>query len=170
MSSQKSELQKQLDQQKFLHGISYVQQISSGIKKLTSNELAYLNHLITNHKTEDTWRFDPVEVQIPSGAKVHFNIISNPLARARDIIGDAFQKAGNDEIIEAAAMLYSQLVMEHLFKDANRRTAVLATIWLLNSNGVDADPLKLHDIPIGDLRAPGSMQELVKKIRNISEN
>jgi hypothetical protein len=170
MSAPKSQLQKQLEQQKFLHGVKYVQNISSGIKKLTCNELSYLNHLITNHSTEETWRMEPVEVLIPSGTKLHFNIMSNPLARARDIIGDAFQRAGNDEIIEAAAYLYSTLVTEHLFKDANRRTAVLATMWLLNSSGVDVDPMKLHDIPIGDLRAPGSTEDLIKKIRSISEN
>jgi hypothetical protein len=168
VSSPKSMLQKQLDQQKFLHGIKYVQQISGGIKKLTSNELAYLNHLITNHTTEDTWRMDPAEIEIPTGAKFQVNIISNPLARAREIIGDAFQKAGNGQVIEAAADMYSKLVMDHLFKDANRRTAVLATIWLLNSHGIDIDPIKLHEIPLGDLRAQGSMDELNKKIRNLA--
>ena len=163
MSSQKSSLQKQLEQEKFLHGIAYVQNASIGIKKLTTAELAYLNQLLTQ-QNEEPWRLNPTEVVIPSGQRLQFNLISNPVAQARDILGNAFVTAGNDQVIEAAVDLYSQLVLNHLFKDANRRTAVLATIWLLNSNGIQVDPQKLHDIPLGNLRDKANVHSLAAKI------
>ena len=164
MGGQKNPLQKQLDQQKFLHAVQYVNKASGGIKKLTSSELAHLNQMITEAQ-EDVWRLQPTEIQIPSGKKIQFNVVNNPIARARDIIGNALQTAGNQEVFEAASYLYSQLVLEHLFNDANRRTAVLATLWLLQEHGVDVDAEKLHHIPIGDLRDPGNLESLADRIR-----
>ncbi len=164
MPGSKNPLQKQLDYQKFLHGVYYVSQSSRGIKKLTSSELAHLNTLITS-QTDEVWRLTPMEVQIPTGKKIQFNVVNNPIHRARDIIGNALQKAGNQQIFEAASYLYSQLVLEHLFKDANRRTAVLATLWLLQEFGVEVDAEKLHQVPIGDLRDSMSFNSLSDRIR-----
>ena len=90
-------------------------------------------------------------MQFPGGeAEIHVH--SNPLNRAREISGNALQMAGNGQVIEAACYLYSQLVLEHLFQDGNRRTAVLATIWLLGNSGLLVDPQKLLDLPLGNLR------------------
>ncbi len=164
MSGPKNPLQKQLDHGKFLRAVQYVSQASRGLKKLTSSELAQLNQMITEAQ-DDVWRLTPTEVQIPSGKKIQFNVASNPIVRARDIIGDASQMAGNQEIFEAASYIYSKLVLEHLFNDANRRTAVLATLWLLHESGVEVDAEKLHHIPIGDLRDPSNLASLAERIR-----
>lgn len=144
-------LQKQLEEKRFRQGISYVQQAAGGLKKLTSSELAHLNQILLDREEEDPWRFQTTTLQLPDG-EVQIQVHSNPLNRARDIAGNSLQMAGNGQIIEAACYLYSQLVLEHLFQDGNRRTAVLATIWLLGNSGLNVDAQKLLTMPLGNLR------------------
>jgi prophage maintenance system killer protein len=157
-------LQKQLEQQRFTHAVTYVENSSGGLKKLSSNELSYLNKLLTASEAEP-WRFNPIEVQIPSGKKLHFNVTNNPISRARELIGNANQMAGNQEAYQAASYLYSQLVLEHLFNDANRRTAVLATLWVLLEYHFEVDAEALLKIPIGDLRDPQAIENLAHQIK-----
>lgn len=166
MPPQKNELQKQLQEQKFLHGVSYVQSASSGIKKLTTSELAHLNQILTDNKHEP-WRLNEAKIQIPSGDVHHFNVVSNPINRAREIIGTAMDMASNDHKLEAASYIYSQLVLEHLFVDANRRTAVLATLWLLLSNNLDVDAQELLEVPIGNLRNKSDLDALANTIKKL---
>lgn len=160
----KNPLQKQLEEQKFLHGVAYVEQASGTIKKLSSSELMHLNQLLTSKQPDnlvaqpELWRLDAVKIEIPGG-EVVLNMLSNPLNRAREITGDALEMAGNQKILEAACYLYSQLVLEHLFQDANRRTAVLATIWLLGNFGVQVDAHQLLAVPIGNLRDPQELKD-----------
>lgn len=166
MKPSKNPLQKQLEEEKFKHGIAYVQHAANSIKKLNSAELAHLNKILTG-SDEDPWRFSPMKVQLPSGQVHEMNIISNPLNRAREIVGDAVQLAGNSNPLEAASYIYAQLVLEHLFKDANRRTAVLATLWLLHSQEISVDPYKLLLVAIGDLRNQQDRQTLTQKIKDL---
>ena len=151
----KSFLQKTLEDQRFAHGVDYVQMESRGLKKLNTTELAHLNKILTGHLHDDVdpWRFESTVVTLPTGHSENVNVISNPVARAREILGDSNQRAGNGEPKEAATDLYMRLVLEHLFKDANRRTALLAGYWILNSNNVAVDPFKLIKIPVGNLRS-----------------
>jgi prophage maintenance system killer protein len=144
-------LHQQKDQQRFLRAVDYVAKASRGIKKITSNELAQLNQMLTD-SSDDPWRFDEVEIQIPSGQRHTFSLVSNPMTKARDLLGMANQRVGNSETVEAAALLYAELVLNHLFRDANRRTAVLAVLWILESGGIQIDAEKLLNIPLGDLR------------------
>jgi hypothetical protein len=167
--SPKSPLQKQLEEQKFLHGVSYVKQAAGGIKKLSSSELAHLNAMLTEQKDEP-WRLNPAQVQIPSGHVQHFNIVSNPINRAREIIGHAMDMASNEHPLEAASYLYSQLVLEHLFNDANRRTAVLATLWLLLANSIDVDVDDLLKVPVGNLRNKKDLDTLANQLRALSKS
>jgi hypothetical protein len=147
----KNPLQKQLEEKRFLSGVSYVQQAAGGLKKLTSSELAHLNQIITDREEDDPWRFQTTTVQVPGGT-VEMQVHSNPLNRAREITGHALQTAGNGKVVEAACYLYSELVLSHLFQDGNRRTAVLATIWLVGNSGIHIDANKLLTIPLGNLR------------------
>ncbi len=166
MTPPKNELQKQLEQQKFLHGISYVNQAAVGIKKLNSSELSQLNQILTDHKHEP-WRLNEVQVQIPSGHVQHFNIITNPINRAREIIGHAWDMAENDKAADGAVYLYSQLVLDHLFTDANRRTAVLATLWLLKSHNMNINAQDLLNFPIGNLRQKKDIEALASTVKNL---
>ena len=168
----KSPLQKQLEEQKFLHGVAYVEQASGTIKKLSSSELMHLNEILTNKLPDnqvipqELWRLEAVKIEIPGG-EVTLNMLSNPLSRAREITGDALEMAGNQKVLEAACYLYSQLVLEHLFKDANRRTAVLATIWLLGNFGIEVNAHQLLAVPIGNLRVPQEMAEFQAQVAKL---
>lgn len=159
-------LQKQLEHQKFLHAVDYVRNESQGIKKLSTTELARINSFLSGN-SEEPWRFDTVEVQIPSGALHTMNMISNPVSRARDLLGNASQMSGNGQGLEAASFLYSQLVLGHLFKEANRRTAVAAALWILLISGYDCDAENFLRIPIGDLRKQTDLDSLRSKIESI---
>jgi hypothetical protein len=154
------------DHQRFLHGVDYVLRAAHGIKKITSSELAHLNRLLTD-APDDPWRFDEAEVQIPSGQKHTFNLVSNPMTRARDLLGIAIQRVGNGETKEAAFFLYSELVLNHLFRDANRRTAVLATLWILEMGGIHVDAEKLLTLPLGDLRNKKDRDAFVEQFERL---
>lgn len=163
MANTKNPLQKQLDHQKFLHAINYVRNESKGIKKLSTTELSRTNQFLSGTEN-DPWRFEPVEIQIPGGQIHQINVHSNPINIARDLIGNALQMSGNGQGKEAAEYLYSELVLAHLFKAANRRTAVAAALWILLISGYDCDAEALHDIPIGDLRNPQDLQAIKTKM------
>jgi hypothetical protein len=157
-------LQKQLDENRFLHGVNYVEQNASGIKRMSTSELAHLNQILTGN-TDDPWRLEAASVTIPSGKTHQFNILSNPIHLARELLGTTHEMAGNGDNLEAAFRLYSQLVLLHLFRDANRRTAALGTLWLLRAHKVDADPKELANIDVGDLREQSDMSGLRDQLR-----
>ncbi|MBL7672413.1 MAG: Fic family protein [Bdellovibrionaceae bacterium] len=166
----KNPLQEQLDEKKLNHAIAYVNSEALGIKKINSNELAHLNQLLNsqaNSQPAEAWRFEATQVNLPSGHTQHFNVVSNPIQRARDILGHALQKAGNGEAIEGATDIYIQLVLEHLFIDANRRTAALAALWILRSQGMDIDAKRLLKTPIGNLRDPQDVTSLRTLFRTL---
>lgn len=164
--SPQSLLQKQLEEQRFLHGIAYVEQAARGLKKITTSELARLNNILTGESTEP-WRFEAASVKIPSGRTHQFNVLSNPVDSARNLLGNSQQLAGNQDFFESAFRLYSQLVLCHLFRDANRRTAALATLWVLLSHGQDIDANRLADLVIGDLREPAAVDKLKSEIHDL---
>ena len=161
-------LQKQLEEQKFLHAVAYVEQSTNGPKILTTAELAYLNQMLTDKKREP-WRMDPTAVTIPTGKTHHFNIVSNPIPVARDILGESFSIAGNGDLLDAAVALYSKLILAHLFIDANRRTATLAVLWMLRSYNASIDPVLLEKYPVGDLRDPQDLEKLRQKLSMMIE-
>lgn len=154
-----------LDDEKFEKAISYVKQSAGSIKHLSSSELAHLNQILTGN--EEAWRLMAVQVQIPSGDVQHFNVISNPIHRAREIIGDSLQMVGNSQVVEAAQHLYVHLVREHLFKEANRRTAVLAVLWVAEMSGIVIDPKTLLQIKVGNLRNPSDERALGQKVKQL---
>jgi hypothetical protein len=164
--SNKSPLQKQLDHQKFLHAVDYVRKESQSIKKLSTTELSRINSFLSGI-SDEPWRFDPVQVQIPGGTLHKMNMLSNPINRARELVGNALQMSGNGQGLEAATFLYSQLVLDHLFQQANRRTAVAAALWILLLSGYDCDAEKFLNIPIGDLRNRADLDSLRTKIESI---
>lgn len=163
----KNPLQQQLEEARFQHGVDYVRFESHGKKKLGTSELARLNEHLSGH--DSPWRFDPMRISIPGGHQVEFNVIGNPVSTARTILGNAFEKAGNGQVIEAACELYMNLMLEHLFIDANRRTAVLATIWLLESYDINVDPRDLYQVPVGNLRDSSERTDFMDRCRNLCE-
>lgn len=156
-------LHKQLDEQKFLHAVSYVEQAAGGPKILTTSELGYLNQMLTG-KTTEPWRLEPAVVTIPSGVTHHFNVLNNPVVVARDLLGETFQEAGNGDLTQGAFHLYTQMILNHLFRDANRRTAALAVSWLVRSHQMSIDAIELEKFQVGDLRQKSELDRLLGKL------
>lgn len=147
----KSLLQKQADEAHFSHAIAYVRNEAHGLKKLHTSELARLNQILTGNN-EDPWRFTQTKIQLPTGHIEEMSMIENPMAKAREILGDTHQLEANDKVSEAALSIYTRLVTAHLFNDANRRTAALAAYWVLESHNQNVDPHAIVKIPVGNLR------------------
>lgn len=156
-------LHKQLEEQKFLHAVAYVDQAAGGPKILTTSELGYLNQMLTE-KNQEPWRFEAAAVTIPTGETHHFNVLSNPIVSARDLLGETFQEAGNGDLLVATFHLYSQMILRHMFRDANRRTAALAALWLVRSHKMQIDAIELEKFPVGDLRNPADLDRLKQKL------
>jgi hypothetical protein len=156
-------LHKQLDEQKFLHAVAYVEQAAGGPKILNTSELGYLNQMLTG-KNQEPWRLEPAAVTIPTGQVHHFNVLNNPVVVARDILGETFQEAGNGDLKDAVLHLYTQMILKHLFRDANRRTAALAVLWLVLSHRGSIDAIELEKFPVGDLRKPEDLERLSQRL------
>ncbi len=152
-------LKKQLEETRFQHTVDYVYQNAGGIKKLGVSELLHLNQML-NHTTTDTWRTQPVEISLRSGKKRQFKIVSNSIEEARHIIANAHDLIGQGKLVDAAVYLYSHLVMNHFFNEANRRTAVVATYWLVREASKDLDARALLNAPLGDLSEDVELQKL----------
>lgn len=161
-------LQKQLEEQRYLHGVAYVEQSAGGLKILSTSEVAHLNQILTG-ESEDPWRFEPISIRMASGKTHFFNVHTNPILLAREVIGEAMRLAGNQELVEGALHLYSQFVISHLFKDANRRTAILATLWLFESHGKHVNARELADFSVGDLREESDLLSLHKKLKELAK-
>lgn len=159
-------LKKQLEDQRFRHAVAYISEAARSAKRLTTSELSRLNQIVTA-TTDENWRTEPVEIKIPGGRIQNFNLINNPVESARTILGDAFELGRSGEILKSAVYIYTQLVQEHLFVDANRRTAALAMQWLLNSHEFDIDPDLLLKVPVGNVRDPIEMQHLTEQIKKL---
>lgn len=152
-------LRKQLEDTRFQHTADYVHQNAGGLKKLGAAELLHLNQML-NHTTTDTWRTQPVELHLRSGKTRQFKIVSNSIEEARTIIANAHDLIGQGKLVDAAVYLYSHLVMNHFFNEANRRTAVVATYWLVREAGKDVDARALLNTTLGDLSEEPELQKL----------
>jgi hypothetical protein len=159
----KNPLITQLEDQRFLHAVNYVEANANGLKKLTATELSQLNQLLTG-QAGDPWRLSPASVTIPSGKTHQFNVLSNPIHQARDIINSALQTASTGDLVDATFNIYSRLILAHLFNDANRRTAALASLWLVRYHGKDLDAISLASGALGDLRERSDSENLANKI------
>ncbi len=153
-------LKKQLELVRFEKTIDYVQSAASTQKHLNSNELAHINQMLCNVTEGDPWRVGPVTLTLPSGRQGHFSIISNSQKEASELIHECRDMANNGELVEAATRLYSELVLKHLFEEANRRTAVAAAAWLLSEHGIRIPAMGLLEMGLGDVRETEQMNAL----------
>lgn len=135
---------------------------------LTTAELARLNNILKGNEN-DPWRKTPVTLTLPSGNKETFALIADPTLNARDKLHRATEMAESGSPIEAAVDIYVNLVLSHVFEDANRRTAVLAAHYFLNRYGIPISGTALHEIGLGDLREEGAIESLRDVIRQMSK-
>jgi hypothetical protein len=153
-------LKKQLELVRFEKAAEYILAAARGHKKhLNVPELAQINHMMMN-TNDDPWRVEAVQLKLPSGRVETLSMITNPIFEARDLIFRARDEAEQGNLSEAASYLYAQLVLKHFFKDANRRTAVAATYWLLLERGVEIPAMGLLQLGLGDLRMEKQLDTL----------
>ncbi len=158
-------LKKQLELVRFEKTIDYVKSAASSQKHLNSSELAHINQMLIHTTEGDPWRVGPVTLTLPSGKQGHFSVISNSQKEASELIHECRDLAANGELVDAATRLYSELVLKHLFEEANRRTAVAATTWLLYEHGIQIPAMGLLEMGLGDLRE----KEQVNALRGVIE-
>jgi hypothetical protein len=108
---------------------------------------------------------EAVTLSLPSGRQDRMSVISNSQMRAGDFISSAREDANDGDLANAAAKLYRDLVINHLFNDANRRTAVVAVSWLLLEHDVTIPAMGLLEIGAGDLREGDSFEALKQMIQ-----
>lgn len=157
-------LKKQLELVRFEKTMDYVKASAGGAKRLNSTELAHLNQMLTA-ETKDPWRMESVTLSLPSGKQDRLSVISNSQMRAGDFISSAREQANDGDLANASAKLYRDLVINHLFNDANRRTAVVAVSWLLLEHGVSIPAMGLLELGAGDLREQEPFEALKQLIQ-----
>lgn len=144
-------LKKQRELASFERAIDYIS--AQDKKHLNAQELSVLNNMLNFRNDEDPWRTETAKIKLPSGRVKEVGIIMNPLFQARDLISKSRDVALTN-LVEAAVYLYSHLVLSHLFKEANRRTAVAALYWLCLERGVQIPAMGLLELGLGDLTEP----------------
>jgi hypothetical protein len=157
-------LKKQLELVRFEKTMDYVKASAGSAKRLNANELAHLNQMLTA-ETTDPWRMEPVTLSLPSGKQDRLSVISNSQMRAGEFISSAREQANDGDLANAAARLYRDLVINHLFNDANRRTAVVGVSWLLLEHSVSIPAVGLLELGAGDLREEEAFQALKQLIQ-----
>lgn len=158
-------LKKQLEDSRLDHTLTYIRSSAKSLKHLTSSEVAHLNQMIVGDNN-DPWRVEAVSIELPSGKKSEFHVFSNPVVNLRNILTYANEQLEEGLVLEAATYLYSQLVLHHFFRDANRRTAVAAAYWLVHKKDYDFDVHEILKNKLGDLREEGEIRKLKNLLKN----
>lgn len=166
-------LKRQLERTRFERALAACESLADRRALLTASELARLNRILTGKKAEDeatvTWREGPVTFTLPSGKTETMALIADPVQTAREKLHRATEAAEAGAVIDAAVSIYANLVLSALFKDANRRTAVLAAHYFLRRYGIPVSGLALHEIGLGDLREEGQLDALRETISQMAK-
>lgn len=166
---------KQLEVTRFDRALAATESLARNRSLLTTMELERLNGILTGKPIEQDgngpslWRDSPVTLSLPSGRTETLSILQDPKLTAREHLHEATELAENGHVIDAAVSIYVKLVLSHVFKDANRRTAVLAAHYFLARYGVPLSGLALHEIGLGDLREPGQIDALKDTISQMAK-
>jgi prophage maintenance system killer protein len=163
-----SPLARQLEVSRFERATEVAESLAEHRSLLTTVELARLNQILTG-SSDDPWRQEPVTLVLPSGKTETFSLIADPKQNAREKLHHATELADQGNPIDAAVDVYVGLVLAHVFKDANRRTAVLAAHYFLRRHGAPISGLALHEIGLGDLREEGQIQMLRDTIQQMAK-
>ena len=161
-------LRRQLELTRYERALTVSESMADHRVLLTTTELARLNNILTG-KDEDPWRQGAVTIKLPSGKMETLAIVADPKLTAREKLHRATDDSEGGNVLDAAVDVYVGFVMAHVFKDANRRTAVLAAHYFLKRYGVPISGLALHEIGLGDLREPGQIEELHNTIKQMAK-
>ena len=161
-------LKRQLEMARFDRALEVSESMAAHRVLLTTAELARLNNILTGRNT-DPWRQAPVTITLPSGELETLQVLADPVVTAREKLHAATELAEAGQMIDAAVDAYVGLVLAHVFEDANRRTAVLAAHYFLRRYGVPLSGIALHELGLGDLRAPGQIDSLRATVHTMAK-
>ena len=161
-------LKRQLELARFERALEVAESLAEHRALLTTVELARLNHILTG-KTDDPWRQETVNITLPSGRIETLDLIVDPKMTARDKLHKTTETAESGDVINAAVDIYVGLVLAHVFMDANRRTAVLASHYFLKRYGAPVSGMALHELGLGDLREEGQIEALRDTIQQMAK-
>ncbi|OFZ82837.1 MAG: hypothetical protein A2583_01550 [Bdellovibrionales bacterium RIFOXYD1_FULL_53_11] len=150
-NNQSVPLHKQLELIRFERGVEVCESIASHHAQLTTLELERLNIILTG-KPDDPWRDQTTTLTLPSGRQETMSLHTNFKLIAREKLHYATGLAENGGCLDAAVSIYVALVLAHLFKDGNRRTAALAALYFLCRYGTPIPGKALYAVKPGDLR------------------
>ena len=169
---------KQLERSRFERALEVSESMADKRALLTAMELERLNLILIGKELgskvmggvgHNPWREGPATVALPTGQQKTISMIDNPKLLTRDKLHRATEIAESGHVIDAAVELYCELVLSHCFKDANRRTAVLASHYFLKRYGIALSGLALHEIGLGDLREAGQKDALKETIHQMAK-
>jgi hypothetical protein len=149
-------LRRRLELARFDRALEVSESLADHRALLTTAELERLNCILTGEKI-DPWRQEATTIDLPSGKKETFSLILDAKMTARDKLHKATETAEVGDIIHAAVDIYVGLVLAHVFKDGNRRTAVLACHYILRRYGAPISGIAIHELGLGDLREEGQI-------------
>jgi hypothetical protein len=161
-------LKRQLELARFDRALAAVEGLAEHRALLTTTELARLNAMITGKNT-DPWRRETTTITLPSGKIETLALIVDPILTAREKLHKATERAEEGEPIDAAVDIYVALILSHVFNDANRRTAALASHYFLKRYGALISGLSLHELGLGDLRQEGQIEALRKTFHEMAQ-
>jgi len=167
-------LKRQLEITRFERARGVIESLAEHRALLTTMELSRVNDILTGTNpsatpgNEEPWRQEPATVTLPSGATHTLSLLRDPKLSTRELLHRATElseEGGNP--IDAAIDIYVGLVLLHAFKDANRRTAVLAAHYFFQRYGVPLSGLALHEIGLGDLREEDTLKSLRETVHQM---
>lgn len=174
--NQSFSLKRQLEMARFERALTVAESVADKRALLTTVELARMNDMLTgrdpNQPSSDPngpWRDEPVTLTLPSGKTETLALIADPKITARDRLHRATELAEGGAPVDAAVDIYVGLILSHVFKDANRRTAALAAHYFLRRYGVPLSGVAIHEMGVGDLREQGHLDSLYETVRQMAK-
>ena len=166
MADQPLTLARQLELSRFQRALEVCESMAENRALLTTFELERVNNILSG-KEGSPWRDTPVILVLPGGKREELQVLSDPKITARDHLHHATELAENGHAVDAALHVYAELVLSHVFKDANRRTAVTAAHYFLKRYNIPITGLAIHEIGLGDLREAGHREELLATVHQM---
>ncbi len=163
-------LKKQLERARFERAFQVAESLALHRALLTTTELARLNEIVTVNKEKrssvftDPWRHEAVTITLPTGQEKTLTLMIDPILMAREKLHHSTEMAEQGLKIESGIKIYVELILAHVFKDANRRTASLASHYFFKRYGVPVSGMDLYQLGLGDLRQENQIQSLTEKV------
>ena len=163
-------LKRQLEITRFERAVEVTESLADHRALLTTVELGRLNNILIGNKDDhDPWRQDAAVVTLPSGKTEELQLIAESRNTAREKLHHATELAENGAVVDAAVDVYIGLVLAHPFRDANRRTAVVAAHYFLRRYGIPLSGRAIHELGLPDMRESGAVDRFRETVHHMAK-